>query len=205
MDARTARERVKVAWPEADAAPLATREAAALVTPLPIATLNTAVATWSIGVFGLCYVAIPWLLSLLGIVGDGLSHVATDMVGAAITVLPALLLVAIGRPSVRAADVSRAATIAATASGFAVWAALHNTLPGLARFNELGVVGLPVFVAVNLLESALWGVMIGSVSRGIGKAFVFGGLFSGSLMITMWTLWTLVDVVNTFVLTPMQP
>ena len=90
--------------------------------------------------------------------------------------------ISMARPRVVVDASHREPALAATAGGLATWALLHNSLAFLVPFGEMSAPVLASFIAVNVLESALFGVMLASFVRSPGKAFALGAAFQALFM-----------------------
>ena len=80
----------------------------------------------------------------------------------------------------------RAAT--ATVGGLLVWTVAHNVLPGLVPFGAMEAGELLSFFAANVLESALFGVMLASAAKTVRGALSLGVLFQGVLLLSSYAV-----------------
>lgn len=160
----------------------ATAEGVALGTGKAVrpGSFASAAVAWMSATFVLCYLALP-----LGRIALGLSTQTSDAVlGVALAssagLLGALVLLgsvlAVTRPQV-AVNVDPDRILSATSGSLLVWGLLHNTLPGLMFFSDMASGELGTFVASNFLESALFGVVLASITRSGRGAFALGALF----------------------------
>ncbi len=140
--------------------------------PKPLA-LQKATGAWMGLTFGLGYVVLPALAGLTGIFPGLLSGAFAG--GAAYGITTGLLIVAIGKlkPAVRiprAGVTVKDPFVVATLAGFGTWAVLHNVLGALAPFSSLGLGELASLVGINVIETAMLGLMLGSFTRSRWKA-----------------------------------
>jgi len=161
-------------------------EAVSLGTTSPLVVdkpgvLAGAAAAWMSMTFLLCYVFLPLTRQALGLrYGSAPSLVEEGiMLGGSLAAFGVALATVVGgialtKPKVSLEVSRREPVIAATLGGLMPWAILHNTLPSLVPFAEMGGGALLSFLAVNLLESAMFGVMLASFTRSPGKAFGLG-------------------------------
>ena len=130
--------------------------------------------------FLLCYLALPLGRVALGMsLQTSASVMATALASAGgLLGVMALLsaVVAIVRPRVTA-NVDPDRILAATSGSLLVWGLLHNILPGLVHFSDMGGLELGTFIGSNILESALFGVVLASVAATGRGAFSLGALF----------------------------
>jgi hypothetical protein len=148
--------------------------------------------SWFFLVFGLCYVVAPVALSALGQLDGLLSHVVLNSGALLLTGFVTVVAAAVARPHVHLSpSAPRDPTLAATLGGLITWATLHNLSPLLEPFTAMGPGELLGFVAVNVLEMSLFGLMLASFTRSAAKAFALGallqllmvGMVSGLLML----------------------
>ncbi|GEM_PF-6997760 len=151
--------------------------------------LRRAAAAWMSATFALCYLALPTALTALGLrpwaAGSPLADNARligDFGGFALVVLGTLAGLALLRPRIDVKRASHEPVLAATAGGLLTWGVLHSTLPWLMPFAEMGAAPLAAFVAVNVLESVLFGVMLGTFVRSRKAAFALGSAFAAALL-----------------------
>ncbi len=107
----------------------------------------------------------------------------------AITLAVTVSGIAIARPKVSLETTRREPIIAATLGGLVPWAILHNILPSLIPFADMTAGSLISFLAVNVLESALFGAMLASFTRSPRRAFALGAGFQ-LLFMTLCTILT---------------
>ncbi len=160
--------------------------------------LAGAAAVWMGGTFALCYVLTPLIRMGVGLSTQSLSTLLLTSLSAAVALTGLWMLVALGltirglftRKNARSpatpssiGDDHGGRTVSATAGGLLSWAVLHSALPGLLGFGEMGPAELSAFVIMNVLESALFGVMLSSAAKTRKGAFGLGVVFSGLLLI----------------------
>lgn len=154
------------------------------------ASLAAASAVWMSLTFALCYVLLPVAADLSGAHPGLLASLWADVLGFGAMLAAVTLGVLVGRPEVRVDRQPATAPIAAaTVASLAVWAVLHSLLPGLVRFEDMGVVGFSSFLAMNIVESSLFGVMLASLVRTVPRAFVAGGAFQAAFFGITWVIW----------------
>ncbi len=145
---------------------------------LPGGVMLSATAAWLGLVFGLCYVALPALFSVLGwnagLLG-ALPLSALSFGGASlVTVVGASVL----RPGIRlGVRASRDPVLSATAGGLLTWGLVHNTADVLRPFWSMGGTELATFLGANVLEMFLLGALLASFTRSRLLAFGLGGAF----------------------------
>ena len=151
--------------------------------------LAKAAVAWMSATFALCYLAVPTALTALGLRPwasvsplEDSARMVGDLGGFALVVLGTLAGLALLRPSVKVQQAQRDPVVAATAGGLLTWGVLHNVLPWLLPFAEMGAAPLAAFVAANVLESLLFGLMLGSFVRSRAAAFALGAGFSAALL-----------------------
>jgi len=143
--------------------------------------LAGAAAAWMSMTFMLCYVFLPLTRQALGLryasapslVDEGLM-LGGSLAAFGVALATVVAGIAITRPKVSLELGRREPVVAATLGGLLPWVVLHNILPSLIPFAEMGAGALLSFLAVNLLESAMFGVMLASFTRSPGKAFGLG-------------------------------
>lgn len=161
----------------------------------PLGRFAAAATVWALATFALCYVAIPLGYTLSGlrpfmlpwtlpgeVVAFGLTWAATLGWLAVRSVRQGGL--AIDPHGLAASD----RIPAAMAGGLLVWGLMHNILPGLMTFGTMSAVFLGTFLLSNFLENALFGTILGTVTRTRKGAFVAGALFQATLGLSAWVL-----------------
>jgi hypothetical protein len=147
--------------------------------------LERASAAWMSLVFGLCYVALPWIADATGLYRGLLDGIAGNFMGFLATAATTIGVIALSRPTVRLGrKMRRDPVIAATFGSLVVWAVLHNTVAGLMPFNDMGVVGFLTFFLMNAIESTLFGVMLASFARNVPAAIALGAGFQALFFLT---------------------
>ena len=144
------------------------------------------------GTFALCYLLLPLARMSLGLSTQSLASVVLVAGSAALALSGLWAMVATGlllkKPTVKleAAHSDRALT--ATTGSLLAWAILHNVLPGLVPFDEMSAGQLLSFLGANIVESALFAVMLASISETIRGAFSLGVLFQGVLLLGSYAI-----------------
>lgn len=172
-------------------------EAEATLKPLRVDTgrFLAAATVWSLGAFALCYVLIPTLMSLGGLrpfllpwtlPGAVVSFIATWAGTAAILGLRGRAQG--GLPVSTEALGQGDHLAAATVGGVLMWGLMHNILPGLMPFGQMSLAFLLLFGMANLLEMALFGVVLGSTAQDRRGAFAAGAAFQATLGTLTWLL-----------------
>ncbi len=161
---------------------------------LPARAMFGATATWLAMVFTLCYIALPLGLAVSGLNGA--------VIGSTQYALPAFglgaFVVAVGaavvRPAVRLGfGGPRDPVVSATLGGLGVWALIHNTSSLLEPFWNMSPGELASFVALNVVEMGLLGMMLASFTRSRAVALALGGGFQ---LLTMGLFLTLLGVAS---------
>lgn len=146
--------------------------------PVPTSALMGAMAAWMAAVFGVCYVALPTLLSAVGWTWGVLDGVWFNLPSFVLASFVAIIGAAALRPTVRT-DVTapRDPVIAASAGGLLTWCVVHNMAPFLRHFDEFAALELVGFIFVNIVEMTLIGMMLASLTRSRAVAFGLGSAF----------------------------
>jgi hypothetical protein len=153
--------------------------------------LLPAAAVWMMGVFGVSYVALPLFAEVTGLYRGLLYDLPADLVSFTAATLMLLFGVALVGPRVEVpldGKPSFDPVIAATSGSLAVWGVLHNTLPMLRHFDDMATPELATFLAFNVIESALIGMMLASFTRSRWKALALGAGFQLLLLGTWLSL-----------------
>lgn len=166
--------------------------------------LAKAAVAWMSATFVLCYLAIPTALTALGLRPwatlsplEDSARLMGDVGGFGLAVIGVLAGLALLRPSVDVREAQRDPVLAATAGGLLTWGVLHNVLPWLMPFAEMGAAPLAAFFVANVLESLLFGLMLGSFVRSRVAAFALGAAFSAALL-TLTSALTMIAWVSGF-------
>jgi hypothetical protein len=142
--------------------------------------IMSAATVWMSFTFILCYLALPLMRAGVGLSAQsGISILATALASAAgLMGVIALFTVAVAvlRPKA-SVHVDPDRTLAATSGSLLVWGLLHNILPGLIPFDEMATGELAAFIGSNVIESALFGVMLASFASSGRSAFSLGAMF----------------------------
>ena len=140
--------------------------------------LGSATAAWLLGVFALCYIALPMAAASVGLFTEFWSHVIFNLPGFALAALVTAVGVMVARPKITT-DVraTRDPVIAATSGGLLTWAIVHNLSAVLLPFAAMGTAELATFIGLNIIEMSLIGMMLASFTRSITKAFALGMSF----------------------------
>ena len=143
------------------------------------ATLVKATAGWMAAVFAFRYVFLPAVITSAQVPFD-LVPLVFSTPAFAMTASLVVAAVALFRPRVRLPKTRKkdnSPEIAATAGSLAVWAAGHQLIWGLMPLTDMEPTRLIPFLALNVLESSLFGVMLASFTNSPTKAFGLGALF----------------------------
>ena len=150
---------------------------------------------WVSFTFLLCYLMLPLLRAglglssqtLIGVLGTALASAAALML-----IVPLMWTALSGLRASLAVNVNPDNTLAATSGSLLVWGLLHNILPGLVPFDMMGLTELTTFIGVNVIESAMFGVLFASIAKNGRQAFSMGALFQtlffGLSYISLFTL-----------------
>ena len=161
----------------------------------PTGRFLAAASLWAMATFALCYIAIPLGFTMGGLrpfmlfwtlPGELLAFIFT---WGATTAW--MLTRAASREGLKIDPHGLAASDripAAMAGGLMVWGLLHNILPGLMSFGAMSMTFLGVFLLSNLLENALFGTILATVTRTRKGAFMAGALFQTTLGLSAWML-----------------
>ena len=77
---------------------------------------------------------------------------------------------------------------AAMLGGLMVWGLLHNLLPGLMPFGTMSLSFLGVFLLSNILENALFGTILATLTKSRRSAFMAGAGFQTVIGMSAWIL-----------------
>jgi hypothetical protein len=145
---------------------------------LPIRALGGAMASWLALTFGVCYVALPALLAIVGLNSGVIEALSFAFPAFGMASLVAIVGALVFQPRIRLDTLGpRDPVLAATVGGLGVWAVVHNTSSLLQPFLEMGPFELASFLALNVLEMSLLGMMFASFTRRTGVALALGGGF----------------------------
>ncbi len=149
--------------------------------------LAGAAAVWMGGTFAVCYLLLPLARIRMGLSMQSAGSVAVVAASAALALVGLWMLATIGlivrRPVIALEEDHRDRAVTATTGGLLVWSILHNVLPGLIPFGEMEAGELLSFLGANVIESALFGVMLASVATTVRGALSLGVLFQGALLL----------------------
>jgi len=150
------------------------------------ARLAGAATVWMSLTFMLCYLALPLARASMGLTvhtADSVMATALASTGGLMGVMALSLFgIFLARPAA-SLNVNPDRILSATAGGLLVWGFLHNVLPGLIHFADMGGGELATFVGSNIIENALFGVMLASIARTGRGAFTLGVLFQAALVL----------------------
>ena len=154
--------------------------------------LASAAAVWMSGTFVVCYLMMPLALAGLGLSTQTVASVVVVAFSAALALASLWMFSLVGlvvhKPVVSLEDDHRDRALVATVGGLLVWTILHNVLPGLVPFGNMGPGHLLSFLGANILENALFGVMLASVVKSVRGAFTLGVLFQGALLLASYAV-----------------
>ncbi|MEL6344109.1 MAG: hypothetical protein AAFV53_13400 [Myxococcota bacterium] len=174
-------------------APLAQTDAPLVETTAPIrepalrhsGQLASAVTAWVGLTFLVSYIALPLVRIAAGASSASVASLTYNAQASFIGLLGVLALTLFGlgvtRPAARL-NVDPDRVLAATSGGLLTWGLLHNILPGLIPFGAMGGVELGTFLASNVIEAGLFGVMLASLTRTGRGAFTLGVVFQTALL-----------------------
>jgi hypothetical protein len=145
---------------------------------LPVRALGGAMASWLALVFGVCYVAMPALFAIVSLNSGVIGSLSYALPAFGMASLVAIVGALVARPTIRLDTFGpRDPVLAATVGGLAVWAVVHNSSSLLQPFLQMGPLELASFVALNVVEMTLLGMMFASFTRRSGVALAMGGGF----------------------------
>ncbi|MDG1478179.1 MAG: hypothetical protein P8R54_01245 [Myxococcota bacterium] len=154
--------------------------------------LAGAAAVWMGGTFALCYLLLPLARAGLGLSAQSVSGVVLMAACAALSLAGLWVATTVGlvlrKPVVSLESEHRDRAVTATVGGLLVWTVAHNVLPGLVPFGAMEAGELLSFFAANVLESALFGVMLASVAKTVRGALRLGVLFQGILLLSSYVV-----------------
>ena len=158
--------------------------------------IAAASAVWMGGTFALCYLLLPLARAGLGLSAQSLAGVVLVAGSAALSLAVLWVVMAAGllvkKPTVELEDGHHDRALTATMGSLLVWSILHNVLPGLIPFGGMGSGELLAFLGANIIESALFGVMLASITETIRGAFSLGMLFQGVLLLSSYAVMMIV-------------
>lgn len=145
---------------------------------LPVRATAGAMMGWLALIFATCYLVLPLILAITGITGGILASAPFSLPAYAMASLVAIVGVAIAQPRIRL-DIwgPRDPVLSATLGGLGVLALVHNTSAFLKPFGAMGAVELLAFVALNVLEMLMLGMMFASFTKRKSVALALGGGF----------------------------
>jgi hypothetical protein len=160
---------------------------------VPTSSLSRAMGMWLSGIYLTCWLGLPLAAFLLTGTQGGLF--LSGLLGAPVFALAALVAIAVAgvaRPAIRLSTASRRdPVVSATAGGLVGWALVVNTLPFLVPFSAYSPFALALFVAINVVEMSLLGMMFASFTRRRSVAFALGAAFqwlTGGLLLLFLAL-----------------
>ena len=149
--------------------------------------IAAASAVWMGGTFALCYLLLPLARMSVGLSTQSLASIVLVAGSAALALIGLWAMVATGlvvkKPTVELEVGHSDRALTATTGSLLVWAILHNVLPGLVPFDEMSVGQLLAFLGANIVESALFAVVLASIAETVRGAFSLGVLFQGVLLL----------------------
>lgn len=148
--------------------------------------LAGAVTAWMSLTFLLCYIGLPMARAGLGLSINSLNVMMGTAVASFGGLLGVMALTLLGIAAIRPAaqlKVDPDRVLAATSGGLLVWGLLHNILPGLLTFSDMASGELLSFIGSNIIENALFGVMLASMARTGRGAFTLGVTFQAALFL----------------------
>lgn len=156
------------------------------------ARLAGAAAVWMGGTFALCYLLLPLARAGLGLSAQSAGSVAVVAACSALSLVGLWMVATVGlvvrKPVVSLEDDHRDRAATATVGGLLVWSVAHNVLPGLIPFGAMESGELLSFFAANVIENALFGVMLASVAKTVRGALSLGVLFQGFLLLSSYAV-----------------
>ncbi|MCB9686923.1 MAG: hypothetical protein H6735_17925 [Alphaproteobacteria bacterium] len=160
---------------------------------LPAGVMLGATATWLGSVFALCYVALPAAMAITGVNATVLMSAPRALISFGMGAFVVAVAAAIARPAIRLGfGGPRDPVVSATLGGLGVWAVIHNTSALLEPFWAMSPMELLTFVAANIVEMTLLGMMFASFTRSRAVAMALGGGFQLLTMGLFLTLLTLI-------------
>lgn len=156
---------------------------------VPTRALWVAMSAWLSMVFSTCYVGLPLALATLGIDTGVLSSSFFALPAFVMASFVAVIGAAVARPEIRLATAGpRDPVVSAALGGLVTLAIVHNTSPFLLPFASMSAVGLTAFLALNVLEMTLLGMMFASFTR---SRLVAAALGSGFQLLVLGLVTTL--------------
>lgn len=160
---------------------------------LPVRALGGAMASWLSLTFGLCYVAVPALLAIVGWNTGVIAGFWFSLPAFAMASLIATVGVLIAQPRMQLSLTQpRDPVLAATLGGLGVWAVVHNTSSMLMPFTSMSPLELLSFLGLNVLEMTLLGMMFASFTKRTSVALALGGGFQLLVLGLVLTLMALI-------------
>ena len=155
----------------------------------------TATSAWMVGVFALVYGLLTWIVSATGLYPGLTAGWQADIAAFGGMLVLVLGLLVVLRPRIevpRFAPVqSRDPVRWAFLGGFGSWVIAHSTLPMLWPLQDMPGEQLAAFVALNVVEHALFGMMLASFVKTRRAALALGAGFAMSFL----ALWLVLRVV----------
>jgi hypothetical protein len=152
--------------------------------------VQNASAVWMCITFWVCYVMLPIGASITGLY-EGLLKNLWPAIPAFIGMLAATMLaLQVVAPKVRVPRRDKVLVEpywAAMGAHFLTWMVLQNSLGGLRHFSDMNGLEALTLVGINLVESTLFGLMLGSYARKPGVAIALGVAFQVAF-VGLWVL-----------------
>ncbi|MCP4807869.1 MAG: hypothetical protein GY913_10045 [Proteobacteria bacterium] len=147
--------------------------------------LQKAASAWMALSFFLAYAALPFGAELTGLFPGLLAGFWAGAKGYAFITAAIVLGIHWGKPKVRIprgeGSIPSDPFVMATAGSLITWAVLHNVLVGLTPFSMMTGGELLSLGFINVVESGMIGLMLGSFVRGRVKAFALAAAFQAVL------------------------
>lgn len=153
--------------------------------------VHAAASAWMLMIFGVCYIAVPVMLAVVGLYG-ALSSFLFNAIAFAFVAPAVLFGLEVLRPKL---DLDRTTdpVLPVAAGSFMTWALLHNTLPFLRPFSDFYATELAAFIALNGLEAMLFAMLLATFVRsraqgfavGVGLQLTFASVFVGTLLLIL--------------------
>ena len=144
--------------------------------------LAKAAAVYMTGVFVVCYALVPMVTAQLGLFDGVLNGIVSNFRAFVMMLALTAAGILVFKPKLRMPQFGNKSDtdpwLAATSGSLFSWALIHNVHPWLLHFVDLSGVELATFVAMNVLESALFGMLLASLVATRREAFILGASFN---------------------------
>lgn len=152
--------------------------------------VQNASAVWMCIAFWVCYVMLPIGASITGLYEGLLKNLWPAIPAFVLMLAGTMLALQVVAPRVRVPRRDKVLVEpywAAMGAHFLTWMVLQNSVAGLRHFSDMNGLEALTLVGINLVESTLFGLMLGSYARKPGVAVALGVAFQAAF-VGLWCL-----------------